>query len=204
MGCNYADFDNDGFLDMYLGTGAPGYEFLVPNRMFKNVTGKRFADVTGTSGTGHLQKGHGVACGDWDRDGNVDIFIELGGPAIGDKFHNVLFQNPGHANRSLTLKLVGRQTNRAAFGARIKIVTAGEQPQTIHRHISSGSSFGANPLEQTIGLGQADRIAELEIHWPTSRTTQIFRDVGVNQSLAVIEGADQYHQLESKPILWQE
>ena len=206
MGCNYADFDNDGFLDMYLGTGAPGYEFLVPNRMFKNVAGERFADVTGTSGTGHLQKGHGVACGDWDRDGNVDIFIQLGGPAIGDKFHNVLFQNPGHdqktghANRWLTLKLVGRQTNRPAIGARVKVVTAGPQPLTIHRHISSGSSFGANPLEQTIGLGQADRIVELEIHWPTSGTTQVFRDVDVNQSLEVIERADGYRQLESKPI----
>lgn len=208
MGCNYADFDNDGFLDMYLGTGAPGYEFLVPKRMFKNVTGERFADVTGTSGTGHLQKGHGVACGDWDRDGHVDIFIQLGGPAIGDKFHNVLFQNPGqaagHANRWLTLKLVGRQTNRAALGARIKIVTSGVRPLSIHRHISSGSSFGANPLEQTIGLGQADQIAALEIHWPASGTTQVFRDVDVNQSVEVIEGANGYRKLESTAIAWQE
>jgi hypothetical protein len=200
MGCNYADFDNDGFLDMYLGTGAPGYEFLVPNRMFKNVAGERFAEVTGTSETGHLQKGHGVACGDWDRDGHVDIFIQLGGPALGDKFHNVLFQNPGHANHSLTIKLIGRQTNRAAFGARIKIVTAGPQPQTIHRHISSGSSFGANPLEQTIGVGQADKIAELEIHWPTSRTTQVLRDVEVDQSVKVIEGVEGYRRLETRAI----
>jgi hypothetical protein len=204
MGCNFADFDNDGYLDMYLGTGAPGYEFLVPKRMFKNVGGERFAEVTGTAGTGHLQKGHGVACGDWDRDGNVDVFIQLGGPAAGDKFHNVLFQNPGHTNRWLTLKLVGRQTNRAAFGARIKIVTAGEKVLTIHRHITSGSSFGANPLEQTIGLGTADRIAELEIHWPTSRTTQVFRDIDVNQSVEVVEGATAYRQLESQPVDWQE
>ena len=204
MGCNFADFDNDGYLDMYLGTGAPGYEFLVPKRMFKNVAGERFTEVTGTSGTGHLQKGHGVACGDWDRDGNVDVFIQLGGPALGDKFHNVLFQNPGHTNRWLALKLVGRQTNRAAFGARIKIVTTGENPLTIHRHITSGSSFGANPLEQTIGLGLADRISELEIHWPASRTTQVFRDVDVNQSLEVVEGATAYRQLESQPVAWQE
>ncbi len=202
MGCNYADFDNDGFLDMYLGTGAPGYEFLVPKRMFKNVAGQRFAEVTGSSGTGHLQKGHGVACGDWDRDGNVDIFIQLGGPAIGDKFHNVLFQNPGHENRWLTLKLVGRQTNRAGIGARVKVVTAGAQPLTIHRHISSGSSFGANPLEQTIGLGQADRIALLEIHWPASGTTQVFRNLGANQSIEVIEGTETYRHLESIPIRW--
>ena len=208
MGCNYADFDNDGFLDMYLGTGAPGYEFLVPNRMFKNVAGERFADITGKSGTGHLQKGHGVACGDWDRDGNVDVFIQLGGPATGDKFHNVLFQNPGRstgpANRWLTLKLIGRRTNRAALGARIKIVTAGSPSLTIHRHISPGSSFGANPLEQTIGLGQADRIAELEIHWPAGGTTQVVRDVDVNQSLEVIEGADGYRRFAATPVGWPE
>src|SRR5258707_84989 len=79
MGCNFGDFDNDGYLDMYLGTGAPDLAALVPNRMFKNVAGKRFADISVSSGTGHLQKGHSVACGDWDRNGTVDIFIEMGG-----------------------------------------------------------------------------------------------------------------------------
>src|SRR5205085_11846946 len=70
MGSNFGDFDNDGFLDFYLGTGDPNISTLVPNRMVKNVGGRRFAEITGTSGTGNLQKGHGVACGDWDRDGD--------------------------------------------------------------------------------------------------------------------------------------
>src|SRR5262249_1032340 len=65
MGSNYGDFDNDGFLGFYLGTGDPSLATLVPNRMFKNVAGRRFAEITGSSGTGHLQKGHGIACGDW-------------------------------------------------------------------------------------------------------------------------------------------
>ena len=64
MGSNFGDFDNDGYLDFYLGTGEPNLAMLVPNRMFKNVEGKRFAEITSSSGTGHLQKGHGVACGD--------------------------------------------------------------------------------------------------------------------------------------------
>jgi ASPIC and UnbV/FG-GAP-like repeat len=200
MGSNFADFDNDGYLDFYLGTGDPQLSTLVPNRMFKNVGGKRFAEVTGSSGTGHLQKRHGVACGDWDRDGNVDLFIEMGGAVNGDKYHNVLFQNPGHGNAWLTVKLVGKQTNRSAIGARIKVVTAGEQPLTVHRHVSSGSSFGANPLEQTIGLGRADRVALLEVRWPTSGTTQVFRDVAVNQCLEVTEFAQDYRKLNSKPI----
>src|SRR5262249_46534254 len=112
MGSNFADFDNDGYLDFYLGTGDPKLGTLVPNRMLKNVGGQRFAEVTGSSHTGHLQKGHAVACGDWDNDGNVDIFIETGGATNGDKYHNLLFQNPGQGNHSLTLKLVGKKTNR--------------------------------------------------------------------------------------------
>ena len=112
MGSNFGDFDNDGWLDMYLGTGDPNLALLIPNRMFKNVGGKRFAEITGSSRTGHLQKGHGVACGDWDDDGDVDIFIETGGAVNGDKYHNVLFQNPGQGNHWLTVKLAGKKTNR--------------------------------------------------------------------------------------------
>jgi hypothetical protein len=200
MGSNFGDFDNDGFLDMYLGTGDPELSMLVPNRMFKNVAGKRFAEITASSGTGHLQKGHGVACGDWDRDGNVDIFIEMGGALNGDRYHNVLFQNPGHDNSWLTVKLIGKKTNRSAIGARIKAVTAGGEPLTVHRHVSSGSSFGGNPLQQTIGLGKATRVATLEITWPTSGTKQVFHDVAVNQAIEVTEFADNYRKLDWKPI----
>jgi hypothetical protein len=227
MGSNFGDFDNDGYLDIYLGTGDPDYATLVPNRMFKNVAspqlltqggrranggGRRFAEITASSGTGHLQKGHGVACGDWDRDGNVDIFIEMGGVTNGDKYHNVLFQNPGQGNNWLTIKLIGKKTNRAAIGARIKVVAAPvsqsgtgpgqEQVErlTVHRHISSGSSFGANPLQQTIGLGKADKVETLEIHWPTSGTTQVFRDIAVNQAIEITEFAESYRKLDWKPI----
>lgn len=200
MGSNFGDFDNDGFLDMYLGTGDPLLETLVPNRMFKNVAGRRFAEITASSGTGHLQKGHAIAAGDWDRDGNVDIFMQMGGIANGDKYHNVLFQNPGHDAQWLTLKLVGVETTRAAIGARIKIVTAGDQSMTIYRHVSSGSSFGANPLELTIGLGSAERIELLEIHWPASGTTQVFHDLNVNQSILAVEHAADYRQLRHVAI----
>ncbi len=195
MGCNFGDFDNDGWLDMYLGTGDPNIALLVPNRMFKNVGGKRFAEITGSSGTGHLQKGHGVACGDWDNDGDIDIFIETGGAINGDKYHNVLFQNPGQGNHWLTVKLVGRRSNRAAIGARILAVTAGKEPLRVHREVTSGSSFGANPLRQTIGLGKAERVAELRIDWPSSATTQVFRDVPINRSIEITEGEKEYRTL---------
>ncbi|OWK37769.1 CRTAC1 family protein [Fimbriiglobus ruber] len=200
MGSNFGDFDNDGYPDFYLGTGDPLLSTLIPNRMFKNVGGKRFAEITGTSGTGHLQKGHGVACGDWDRNGTVDVFIEMGGAINGDKYHNILFQNPGQGNNWLSVKLVGRKTNQSAIGARIKVQTAGPQPLTVHRHVSSGSSFGANPLEQHVGLGKADRVAVVEIYWPTSGTTQVFRDVPVNRGIEVTEFATDYKTREWKPI----
>lgn len=200
MGSNYGDFDNDGYLDMYLGTGDPEFSTLVPNRMFKNLAGERFAEISVSAGVAHLQKGHGVACGDWDRDGNVDIFIEMGGTIPGDKYHNILFQNPGHDNRWLTVKLIGDQTNHAALGARIKLVTAGERPLTIERHISPGSSFGSNPLQHTIGVGSANRIALLEVHWPTSGTTQVFHDVDVNQAIEITEFAADYRKLNWLPI----
>jgi FG-GAP-like repeat/ASPIC and UnbV len=200
MGSNFADFDNDGWLDIYLATGEPNLATLVPNRMFKNVAGRRFVEITSSSGTGHLQKGHAIACGDWDRDGDVDLFVQTGGVANGDRYHNVFFQNPGQGNHWLTVKLVGKQTNRAAFGARIKVVTGGQEPLTIHRHVSSGSSFGANALQQTTGLGKADRVARLEIHWPTSGTTQVFTNVAADQAIEVTEFAESYRTLDWRAL----
>jgi hypothetical protein len=200
MGSNFADFDNDGYLDFYLGTGDPRLDMLIPNRMFKNVGGKRFADITTTSGTGHLQKGHGVACGDWRRVGSVDLFEQLGGAVPGDRYHNVLFLNPGQGNNWLVVKLIGKKTNRAAIGARIKVVAAGDHPLTVHRHVSSGSSFGGNPLQQHIGLGKASSVATLEIYWPTSGTTQVFHDLPVNQAIEITEFAKDYRRLNWTPV----
>jgi hypothetical protein len=202
MGSNFADFDNDGFLDFYLATGDPDLSMLFPNRMFRNARGQRFEDVTATSGTGHLQKGHAVACGDLDRDGDVDLFVEMGGATPADRFHNSLFQNPGSAkNRWLTVKLVGKKTNRSAIGARIRIDTVGgEEEMTIHRHVSTGSSFGGNALQQTIGLGKASALARVEITWPASRTTQVFENVAVDQAIEITESEADYRPLGWKPL----
>jgi hypothetical protein len=200
MGCNFADFDNDGYLDFYLGTGWPALSALRPNRMFRNIAGKRFADITIPSRTGHLQKGHAVACGDWNRDGSVDLFESMGGATPGDRFHNVLYQNPGQGNSWLTVKLVGKKTNRAAIGARIKAVTAGAEPLTVYRHVTSGSSFGANALEQTLGLAKATQVVRLEVYWPTSGTTQVFTDVAVNQAIEITEFESGYRPLKHRRV----
>jgi ASPIC and UnbV len=124
----------------------------------------------------------------------------MGGGVNGDKYHNLLFENPGQGNHWLTVKLVGKKTNRAAIGARIKVVTAGEKPMTIHRHVSSGSSFGGNPLEQTIGLAGSRKVATLEVHWPTSGTTQVFRDIPADQAIEVTELDTGYRKLDWRPL----
>jgi hypothetical protein len=98
------------------------------------------------------------------------------------------------------VKLVGKKTNRVAIGVRVKVVTAESKPLTVHRHVSSGSSFGANPLQQTIGLGKASRVACLEVHWPASNTTQIFHDIVADQAIEVTEFAAGYRSLGWKPM----
>jgi hypothetical protein len=195
MGSNFADFDNDGWLDFYLGTGDPNLGTLVPNRMFRSIAGKRFDDITASSGTGNLQKGHGVACGDWDRNGSIDVFIEMGGAVNGDKYHNILFQNPGNENSWISLKLIGNTSNRAAIGARIKIQTDDPDLPVVYRHVSSGSSFGANPLEQTIGLGKATQVLSIEIEWPVpasadgaKRLQRIDGPIALRHTLRIEEG----------------
>ena len=102
MGSNCGDLDNDGFLDIYLGTGDPDYRMLIPNLMFRNAGGEFFQDVTSSGGFGHLQKGHGVAFGDIDADGDQDIYHVVGGAFEGDTFQNALYLNPGHGNNWIT------------------------------------------------------------------------------------------------------
>ena len=190
MGANFGDLDNDGFLDFYLGTGAPSYAALMPNFMFRSRGGKSFVDVTTATGTGHLQKGHGVAFADIDADGDQDVFANIGGFVAGDAYHKVLFQNPGHGNDWIRLRLAGVRANRAALGARIRVDVRGRDgaQRSIYRTVTSGGSFGASPLAQQIGLGRAARIETLEILWPTTGSKQVFRDVPLNQAIEVREG----------------
>jgi hypothetical protein len=196
MGANFGDLDNDGFLDFYLGTGAPSYAALVPNVMFRNHDGKAFVDVTSSTGTGHLQKGHGVAFADVDNDGDQDIFLNVGGYVPGDSYNKVLFANPGQGNNWISVKLVGARTNRAAIGAKIRITLAGGGLR--YREVTSGGSFGASPLAQSIGLGKADRIEKLEVWWPGSGAWQTFRDVAANQAIVIREGESAFTKRERR------
>lgn len=204
MGANFGDIDNDGYLDMYLGTGNPLYQSLVPNKMFKNLGGKKFADVTTSARVGHLQKGHGVSFADLDNDGDQDIYIELGGAYKGDAYQNSLFLNPGqNTNNWINLQLQGTKANRAAIGSKIKITFRENGVQrSVYRDVNSGGSFGASPLRREIGIGQATIIDEIEIQWHGSKTVQRFTNIQPNQFIHITEGDDTIKKIQLKKLNW--
>jgi tetratricopeptide (TPR) repeat protein len=199
MGSNFGDVDNDGFLDFYLGTGTPPYGDILPNVLFHNQGGKRFTDITASSGTGELHKGHGVAFADIDNDGDEDLIEVIGGAVPGDAHALRLFENPGNGNDWISLDLVGTKSNRSAIGARIKLTVENDgQKRFIFRTVGSGGSFGASPLQQHIGLGKNAHILSLDIWWPVSDTHQRFSDLATNQFLEIKEFDKEYTKLERK------
>ncbi|MGZ3440085.1 MAG: CRTAC1 family protein [Polyangia bacterium] len=203
MGCNFGDLDNDGWLDFYLGTGNPSYEVLVPNRMFRNNEGRRFQDVTTAGGFGHLQKGHAIAFGDLDDDGDQDVYAVMGGAFTGDVAHNALFENPGSAgNHFLKLQLVGTRSNRAAIGARVRVTVASESGATrdIYSTVSSGSSFGSSSFRRELGLGRAAAIRAVQVTWPATGKTQRFENVAMDRFYRVHEGAASLEPLPLTPF----
>ena len=197
MGANFGDVDNDGFLDIYLGTGGPEYGAMAPNALLRNQAGKYFADITASSGTGELHKGHGIAFADLGNNGHEDILLNSGGATPGDAHAFRVFRNPGNNNDWITVRLAGVKTNRSAIGARIKITVENESHaiRSIYRIVGSGGSFGASPLQQHIGLGKAVRIVNLEVDWPASKTRQSFSNVPKNQIIEIKEFATAYREL---------
>ncbi len=191
MGSNFGDFNNDGYLDFYLGTGAPDLASVVPNRMFINVNGTKFVDVTTASGTGNVQKGHAVSIADLDNDGDLDIYAKMGGAYTGDRAPDCVFENPGFENKFLVLKLEGKKANRCALGAKVKIqYTDNSNKQHVCYHvISTGASFGANSIQLEAGLGKAKKIDFVEITWPNKQLTkQTIQNLGLDKKYLIVEG----------------
>ena len=188
MGSSYGDLNNDGYLDFYLGTGEPDLKAVIPNRMFLNEGGKKFEEVTMQGGFGHLQKGHAVSFADIDFDGDQDVYAVMGGAYEGDVFFNALFENPGNENNWLKLKLEGTKTNKSAFGAKVEIVlNSNSGTRSLHRRISSGSSFGENPTLIEVGFRKNENIAAVIIDWPVTGKVE-FKNLENNSFYKITEG----------------
>jgi hypothetical protein len=190
MGSNFGDIDNDGFLDFYLGTGNPSFKSAIPNKLFKNIDGKKFLDVTTSARVGNLQKGHEVSFVDLNNDGNEDIYIKMGGAYKGDAYENSLYLNPGQNNNHwVNITLQGTISNKVAIGAKIKVTFRENNiERSVYRDVNSGGSFGANPLRQHIGIGQAKTIEKIEITWPVTGKTQVFENPPVDTNITITEG----------------
>ncbi len=140
------------------------------------MRGRRFEDITAATGTGHLQKGHGVAFADWDRDGDADIF-EAGGAVPGRSGPQCFVSEPGK-RQPLAHDQAGRlpgpteqpSVPRSGWNCRARPA----QSRRATRNITSGSSFAAPPQLHDWPGGQATAISAVEVTWPTTRTRQTF------------------------------
>ncbi|MEO6038678.1 MAG: CRTAC1 family protein [Saprospiraceae bacterium] len=205
MGSNFGDIDNDGWLDLYLATGNPAYQSLVPNKLYHNLGGKDFVDVTVSARVGNLQKGHAVSFADLNNNGDQDIYVDLGGAFKGDAYHASLYLNPGQNtdNNWICLKLEGTKSNRCAIGAKLKVkFHENGVERMVYREVNSGGSFGCSPLRREIGIGKAAVIDEITIVWPASGITQVLTNVKPNQFIKVKEGQDGFEPLALKTLVF--
>jgi hypothetical protein len=125
----------------------------------------------------------------------------VGGAFEADHFRNALYQNPGHGNHWLALKLEGVKSNRPGIGARLKVVVReGGAERAIYKTVRSGGSFGASPLRQEIGLGQAARIERVEIQWPSGGPAQVLTGLEMDRHYTVKEGDPRPLPMTLRPL----
>jgi hypothetical protein len=176
FGCVFADFDLDGALDLALANGhiddtvrniRGNVGYAQPPQMFLNLGKGTFRDATLEAGPDFSQPkvGRGLAYGDFDRDGDLDLLLTTNnGPAY-------LFRNDQQSgNRSIRFRLVGTKSNRDAIGATVRVESGGVSQI---RMVKSGSSYlSQSELPLTFGLGKRDLADRVVIQWPSGRTEE--------------------------------
>ena len=191
FGCLFADFNLDGALDLVVANGhidetvrniRGNVGYAQPPHLFLNQGNAGFRDVATMVGESFAQPkvGRGLAYGDFDRDGDVDLLMTTNnGPAL-------LFRNDQSSrNRSVRVRLVGTMSNRDAIGASVKIFHGGT---TQSRVVKSGSSYlSQSELPLTFGVGARDRVDRVVIRWPSGRTEE-FKDVASGAAYECVEG----------------
>lgn len=185
------DFDNDGWKDLFVARSnvmdnismlIPSRSYEEPNTVFRNLGNGKFEDVSATAGPDlQLKAAHrGVAFGDLDNDGRIDMVVSvLGGPV--KLFHNI---SP-NTNHWILLKLVGTKSNRMAIGAQIHLVTPDNRSQWNEVTTAIGYA-SASDSRVHFGLGTNARIKEIEIRWP-SGIQQTLQDVAADRILTIEE-----------------
>jgi hypothetical protein len=194
FGGGFFDYDNDGWLDIFIANGhvypeveraTPGTHYRQINSLFHNEGNGKFTEVGKLAGAGfetpHV--GRGVAFADFDNDGFMDVVVANNGDSP-----LLLHNSGGNGNHFLNFKLVGTKSNRDAMGARIRVV-AGTTSQI--REIAGGGSYlSQSDLRANFGLGKAKFVEIVEIAWPSGQQ-QVFRNVEADKSYLIEEGKDQ-------------
>jgi hypothetical protein len=184
----WGDFNNDGYLDLYVVNSGSDPDGKGPNYLYENNGDGTFTDVAASAGVQDLvvSRGRGAAWADYDHDGFLDLFVTNGEDGTdfisGPQF---LFHNQGNGNHWLTVKLVGTTSNRQALGAKVTIHTG----QTIQYRELNGAeghflSQGAAPLH--FGLGATTMVDRLVVTWP-GRSKQTLKNISADQEITVTQ-----------------
>jgi len=174
--CSWADYDNDGWLDLFVSENNG-----TVNRLYHNNGDGTFSRVLAGDIATDIGQCAGSSWGDYDRDGFLDLFVSVGGAP------NYLYHNNGNSNAWITIKCVGTRSNRSAIGAKVRVkATIGGKTFWQLREINTGDGWAGVPLEAHFGLGGATNVETLRIEWP-SGTVQEFQNVGSKQLLTVTE-----------------
>ncbi len=180
----FFDFDHDTWLDSFLCGSPLDSGDGQPDALYHNRGDGSFVDISALTGMDAAQWTRSGAWADYDRDGDLDLYLASYGQS------GQLWRNNAQASNWLTLALRGVTSNRDGIGAKIWLDAGGV---TQLREMRSGESLGAgNELLAHFGLGNADRVARIEIAWP-SGTVQTLVDVPARQHLIVAEAAGYGH-----------
>jgi hypothetical protein len=190
-GAEFFDYDNDGDKDLFVANGHLfpqldranlGVSYAQTNQLFENLEDGRFNEVSQDSGEGlGIKKvSRGASFGDYDNDGDLDLFVLN----LND-LPTLLRNEGGNQNNWLTVEAIGTKSNRDGIGAKIKI-RCGDQTQI--NEIRSGSSYlSHSDLRAHFGLGRQDTVDLLEVTWP-SGLVESFDKVLANGVVAIQEG----------------
>ncbi len=188
-GTDFFDYDNDTDLDIFVANGStfqylemPKFLIRQKDRLFRNEGDGTFIEIANDVGIGTLSSrvGRGVAFGDYDDDGDVDVFV------VNNHDRAVLLRNDGgNRNAWIQVKLVGTADNRDSIGSKVRVVAGG---LTQIREINAGASYMSfNSLTVEFGLGQESAVDLLEVVWPNGEIER-FSDVRANQRIVVTQG----------------